>query len=114
MKTLKKIGIGAAALLGAAALGVVSFGLELGAIHVQGFLNKERANVERQVFEDTRSFRAGLNSNFERQWLVYETARPEHRMVLCSAIKRQFSTDYTRLDTRQQRNYDSLPSCSIE
>ena len=54
MNTLKKIGIGAAALLGAAALGVVSFGLELGSIHVQGFLNKERANVERQEGEAIR------------------------------------------------------------
>ena len=106
---MKYLGIVIALFLLVGVLFITSFG----GIHLQGFLNKERANVDRQVFEETRSFRAGLDSNFTRQWSTYEMAdNTAQKQLMCATIKRQFATDYDNLNGLSQRNYDSLPNCT--
>lgn len=108
-KVVDKLVLTGVVIISALLLFVVIFGLTIGSIRLQGFIRQDQANVERQVMENTRSYRAGLNSNFERNWLAYETAiTPEERQVICASMVRQFSADYSRLDERQQRNYDRL------
>lgn len=89
-------------IIGFALFVVLMFGLELGSIKLGGILKTERANVERQVFKETKSYNEGMANDLANYKLEYELSQDE---VERQAIRRHIIDKYSDFDETKLQSY---------
>lgn len=71
---------------------VLMFGLTWMGIEWRGFFGPKRADVERKIFYQTRSYNQGMIQQLARYRLQYKTAKTdEERKVVASTVRMMFS-----------------------
>lgn len=70
----------------------VAFGISVLGIHVNGFLNKEKKNVERGVFVETQSYVQGKNQDLAKMFYEYNNTNDiQNKTVIKAMIRAQFA-----------------------
>lgn len=71
---------------------VLCFGIQLGGLHWNGFFAKESANIERKVFEETKSYTHGMSDALAKHYQEYMKASPEDKLIIENVIKMEFGS----------------------
>jgi len=71
---------------------VASIGMNFAGIHINGFLNKERMNVETQVFRETQAYVQGKHQDLANYFKEYKkTEDPTEKAALKAIVGSQFA-----------------------
>jgi len=68
------------------------FGIHLGSLKWDGFFAKEKANIERQVYEESKSYTHGKAQALAKYYQEYKAAEPEDRVIITNVIRMEFGT----------------------
>lgn len=55
----------------------LSFGLELGGLHIRGFFAKEKANIQRDVFKNNKSYVEGMVKDLAKSKKEFSLAKDD-------------------------------------
>ena len=92
MKLLKIIGVTIVAIIIIVILIAISVGLNFGSIHIEGFLNKEKQNVETKIFRETQGYVQGKLQDLSKYYGEYTAnTSTEDKQAIAAIIKTQFS-----------------------
>ncbi len=85
----------------------LSFGIEFAGIHIKGFFDKERANVERDVFRNTDSYDKGMVQQLTRFRLEYMRSTDETEKAAIRSTVRTMFAEYpiNRLSSPELRAF---------
>ena len=83
---------------------VLLFALEVGGLHWDGFMSKQKANIERNVFEETKSFNEGKEQELLRYYQQYYAEDdPTAKDAILFTVSHAFADyDDDRLDEELQ------------
>lgn len=83
---------------------VLCFGIQFGGLKWYGFFAKEKANIERQVYEESKSFAHGKADALAKHYQEYQQASSEDKLIIENVIRMEFgSFDETKLTNQALR-----------
>jgi len=96
---------------------VLSFGIRLGSLHIEGFFAKEKQNIEREVFENTKSFNEAKQQELVKYRFEWQKAKGKgdtHTMnAIESAVRHSFGDyDASRLPMDLRNFVNDCMECS--
>lgn len=87
-------------------LSLMTFGFGLFGLEYKNFFAPRHADIDRQVFENTKSYLHGVQQELGKYYLEYQTADASGRAALKATIQMRFSeVDVTKLQSMQLQNF---------
>ena len=104
---MKRVFASFAVIISLVVLFALCFGMEFAGIHIAGFFAKERANIERDVFMNTRSYTSGQIQQLTRYRIQYIREKDEAgKAAIRSTVRMQFAEfPIDRLPTPELRDF---------
>lgn len=104
MSTKKKVFIGIIVFI---LVYVLTFGMSLGSIHLNGILKQHQADVEREVFENTKSYVKGMSDDLAKYKFEFTMSDDEvEKEAIADLIRSRFADfDSNDLNNRELREF---------
>jgi len=88
------------------ALLILAFGLGLGQLRWKAFFKPRHENVERKVFEGTKSYTHGMAQELAKHYGEYQKSDPQEKKIIGNIIKNRFADfDETKIRTQALRSF---------
>lgn len=97
---MKTFGIVVGGLFGIVLLVALGLGIRYASIHIEGFFQPLEQNIQRQVFEETKSYNEGKEQELVKYRLEYMRSDDEvEKAAIASAVRHAFADyDSSRLE----------------
>lgn len=88
-------------------IAVIAFGLELAGLEWTRFFAPKRANIEREVFENTKSFTHGKIKELAKHYQEYnEVGSADDRQIIKNVIRESFADfDKGKINTQKLKDF---------
>ena len=81
-----------ATILGIGLFLALCFGIQLGSLKWDGFFAKEKANIERQVYEESKSYTHGKAQALAKHYQEYMKADAADKTIITNVIRMEFGS----------------------
>lgn len=107
---MKIIGIIVSILMTIFAIVALTFGLQWVGLEWKGFLGPKKANVEREIFKETKAYNEGKQQQLAKYYYEYNRSTTEKQESIAATVRHTFA-DYPTAQVNDLTLRNFLRSC---